>query len=175
MCFGLCSVHLLVFKKRIQISKVSDHASSDLKLRILESLYMYKRKPKLNDISSAMPLLVIKWFYLLYWWYAIFLLNIDNFPIEWRHLSANCKGNSSQLRLSDFTGKMSAEEIWKAIQWPSRSLERSFFRWNHFTSKKYEKHQVRLQGRLQVRLQVKFFRFMTSSLISPTALRIIYF
>ena len=40
--------------------KILDHASSDFKLRILESLYMYKRKPKLNDISYAMPFLVIK-------------------------------------------------------------------------------------------------------------------
>ena len=40
--------------------KIVDHASSDFKLRFLESLYMYKKKPKLNDISSAMSLLLIK-------------------------------------------------------------------------------------------------------------------
>ena len=40
--------------------KSLDHASSDFKLRIMESLYMYSEKPKLNYVSSAMPLLVIK-------------------------------------------------------------------------------------------------------------------
>ena len=40
--------------------KIFDHASLDFKLRILESLYIHERKPKLNDMSSAVPLLVIK-------------------------------------------------------------------------------------------------------------------
>ena len=41
-------------------SKVLVHASPDFMLRILECLYIYKKKLKLNDMSSVMPMLVIK-------------------------------------------------------------------------------------------------------------------
>ena len=38
--------------------KILDHASSEFRLRILESLYIHKERPQLNDMQSAMPLLV---------------------------------------------------------------------------------------------------------------------
>ena len=58
--------HRFIFETSVANSnfKILDHASSNFKLRILESLYIYKRKPKLNYMSSAMPLLVIKYFFL---------------------------------------------------------------------------------------------------------------
>ena len=40
--------------------KILDHASSEFRLRILESLYIHKERPQLNDMQSAMPLLVVQ-------------------------------------------------------------------------------------------------------------------
>ena len=40
--------------------KILDHSSSEFRLRILESLYIHKERPQLNDMQSAMPLLVIQ-------------------------------------------------------------------------------------------------------------------
>ena len=39
---------------------ILDHCSSEFKLRILESLYIHKERPQLNDMQSAMPLLVVQ-------------------------------------------------------------------------------------------------------------------
>ena len=39
--------------------KILDYCSSEFRLRILESLYIHKEKPPLNDMQSAIPLLVI--------------------------------------------------------------------------------------------------------------------
>ena len=51
--FSLIGEHWLAGETSVVNSnfKILDHASSDFKLRILESLYTYKRKPKLNDMS----------------------------------------------------------------------------------------------------------------------------
>ena len=38
--------------------KILDYSSSEFRLRILESLYIHKEKPNLNDMQSAMPLLI---------------------------------------------------------------------------------------------------------------------
>ena len=38
---------------------ILDYSSSEFRLRILESLYIHKEKPKLNDMQSAMPLLIV--------------------------------------------------------------------------------------------------------------------
>ena len=38
--------------------KILDYNSSEFRLRILESLYIHKEKPRLNDMQSAMPLLI---------------------------------------------------------------------------------------------------------------------
>ena len=40
--------------------KILDYASSEFRLRILESLYIHKEKPPLNDMKSAMPLLIVQ-------------------------------------------------------------------------------------------------------------------
>ena len=40
--------------------KILDHASSEFRLRILESLHIHKERPPLNDMQSAMPLLIVK-------------------------------------------------------------------------------------------------------------------
>ena len=39
---------------------ILDYSSSEFRLRILESLYIHKRKPSLNDMQSAMPLLIVQ-------------------------------------------------------------------------------------------------------------------
>ena len=59
------SDHKFRYAWMIQKKKL-DHVSSDFKLRILESLYIHKRKPKLNHVS-----------FFLYSWYAIFVLMND--------------------------------------------------------------------------------------------------
>ena len=47
--------------------KILDHSSSEFRLRILESLYIHKERPQLNDMQSAMPLLVIQhWFNIMF-------------------------------------------------------------------------------------------------------------
>ena len=61
VAFQLFYLFIHILAKRAQRIQILDHASSDFKLRILESLYIYKKKPKLNYMSSAMPLLVIKY------------------------------------------------------------------------------------------------------------------
>ena len=40
--------------------KILDHASTEFRLRILESLHIHKERPPLNDMQSAMPLLIVK-------------------------------------------------------------------------------------------------------------------
>ena len=40
--------------------KILDYSSSEFRLRILESLYIHKERPQLNDMQSAMPLLVVQ-------------------------------------------------------------------------------------------------------------------
>ena len=39
--------------------KILDYSSSEFRLRILESLYIHKERPQLNDMQSALPLLVV--------------------------------------------------------------------------------------------------------------------
>ena len=54
--------HKFECNTKVDISefKILDHASSIYKLRILESLYIHKEKPKLNDNESAVPLLIVR-------------------------------------------------------------------------------------------------------------------
>ena len=40
--------------------KILDYSQTEFRLRILESLYIHKERPQLNDMQSAMPLLVVQ-------------------------------------------------------------------------------------------------------------------
>ena len=40
--------------------KIIDFSSSEFRLRILESLYIHKERPQLNDMQSAIPLLIVQ-------------------------------------------------------------------------------------------------------------------
>ena len=40
--------------------KILDHSPSEFRLRILESLYIHKERPQLNDMQSATPLLITR-------------------------------------------------------------------------------------------------------------------
>ena len=69
--------------------KILDYSSSEFRLRILESLYIHKEKPNLNDMQSAMPLLIAQhWFkpiLSLHWFnfIAVFSRKISNSLYLW--------------------------------------------------------------------------------------------
>ena len=54
--------HSIICNTKIDISrfKILDQISCKFSLRILESLYINKEKPKLNDMHSVTPLLVVR-------------------------------------------------------------------------------------------------------------------
>ena len=38
--------------------------TNKLNIRILETLYIFRLRPELNDFNSAFPLVIVKWFFL---------------------------------------------------------------------------------------------------------------
>ena len=53
-CHNVCKVNF-----SIDNFEVIDKGSSDSKLRLLESIHIYKIKPQLNNMMSASPLYIV--------------------------------------------------------------------------------------------------------------------